>query len=902
MIPKANRRETYLLTAGHCIKNGGAEWNAFNQAGEKKRLGNEGKWEFDGGGDFGDIFVEPKTAPAEGGYWANFGNPPTFAVMARWGKMGEEISQPVVGESGPPIVGTTSCHEGQTSGESCGEIKATGQSLTYEGETVKGLVKMEGAMLKGQVGDSGGPWFAPGELNEVYMKGIFVATAAGNEKVGYFEPLETIYKQYAKEGQPLELLTTKNEARKPEFANCAKVGAKEGDWETSKCTKEEAEGEYEKEKLATTAKVGLTLSSGETMFEDEDKGGIKCTKSEGSGEISGPTEVAKLKPVYKGCEETYYKTKCKSGTVEGEVVANPLRGTPVYLDAALTKVGLLLEAEGGGALAKFKCGVYEWEITGSFMCPITPKNEMTTTYTVTCNIVTKEGFQRQEWRDVEEKTPLHEIWLWLRHGEEVAGAPAAVGATATVTSGEAVEINAGSSSPTVTSGSATGIGEKEATFQGTVNPEGTETKYYFEYGTTESYGSKTAEASAGSGASSVEVSKTITGLTADTKYHYRLVATNSNGTTYGADQKFTTTYWSAPQEPPPPTGAKASHLEGVSCMSSITCVAVGEFSNSSGSAPLAEKWNGTAWSAEEPKAPTGDKKASLRGVSCTSSTACVAVGEFMNSSATWIPLAEKWNGTAWSAEELPLPTGALFAFLNGVSCTSSTACVAVGEFWNSSDRFVPWAEKWNGTAWSAQELPLPTGVEEGFLYGVSCTSSTACAAVGEFEGSGEIVPLAEKWNGTAWSAQKPTAPTGAMESQLSGVSCASSTECAAVGEFENGSAKRVPLAEQWNGTAWSDQEPPAPTGAQSSHLYGVSCTSSTACTAGGRFENSSEKFLPLVDRWNGTAWSAQEPPAPTGAKASLLYGVSCTSSTECTAVGYFENSSSTDVPLAERYE
>ncbi len=92
-----------------------------------------------------------------------------------------------------------------------------------------------------------------------------------------------------------------------------------------------------------------------------------------------------------------------------------------------------------------------------------------------------------------------------------------------------------------TTGAATGISETEATVHGAVSPEGVETKYYFEYGTTESYGSKTAEASAGAGKSGVEVSKTIAGLSPGTKYYYRIVATNADGTAYGADQTFATT-------------------------------------------------------------------------------------------------------------------------------------------------------------------------------------------------------------------------------------------------------------------------------------------------------------------------------------------------------------------------
>jgi len=96
--------------------------------------------------------------------------------------------------------------------------------------------------------------------------------------------------------------------------------------------------------------------------------------------------------------------------------------------------------------------------------------------------------------------------------------------------------------PTVTTGSAISITSGSATLNGTVNPNGKKTTYYFEYGTTTSYGltSGTNWAGAGSGTSDVSVSATITGLSPNTTYHYRIVATNSAGTSYGSDQTLTT--------------------------------------------------------------------------------------------------------------------------------------------------------------------------------------------------------------------------------------------------------------------------------------------------------------------------------------------------------------------------
>jgi hypothetical protein len=87
---------------------------------------------------------------------------------------------------------------------------------------------------------------------------------------------------------------------------------------------------------------------------------------------------------------------------------------------------------------------------------------------------------------------------------------------------------------------ATNVGLSEATLNGEVQPVGVEAKYYFEYGTTEAYGSRTPEASAGSGNAFVEVSAVLSGLQLGTIYHYRLVASSSRGTTVGADQRFET--------------------------------------------------------------------------------------------------------------------------------------------------------------------------------------------------------------------------------------------------------------------------------------------------------------------------------------------------------------------------
>ena len=89
-------------------------------------------------------------------------------------------------------------------------------------------------------------------------------------------------------------------------------------------------------------------------------------------------------------------------------------------------------------------------------------------------------------------------------------------------------------------GSASSIGLTSAKLNGTVTPNGQAATWYFEYGTSTSYGTKTAVRSAGSGTSSVSVSVSLTRLRTATTYHYRLVATNASGTTFGGDRSFST--------------------------------------------------------------------------------------------------------------------------------------------------------------------------------------------------------------------------------------------------------------------------------------------------------------------------------------------------------------------------
>jgi phosphatidylinositol-3-phosphatase len=99
----------------------------------------------------------------------------------------------------------------------------------------------------------------------------------------------------------------------------------------------------------------------------------------------------------------------------------------------------------------------------------------------------------------------------------------------------------GQAPPTVATGNASAVSGTGATLNGTINPNGADTTYHFDYGPTRKYGYSTSDATLLAGSSVVPVNTTISGLNSGTKYHYRLVGTNTYGTTYGLHKAFTTT-------------------------------------------------------------------------------------------------------------------------------------------------------------------------------------------------------------------------------------------------------------------------------------------------------------------------------------------------------------------------
>ena len=362
-----------------------------------------------------------------------------------------------------------------------------------------------------------------------------------------------------------------------------------------------------------------------------------------------------------------------------------------------------------------------------------------------------------------------------------------------------------------------------------------------------------------------------------------------------------------------PEGFSESALAGVSCTSPEFCVAVGtadsggeEFETPANVGAFSEIWDGSSWRAV-PTADAAGAGGELVSVSCVSPSFCVAVGAADSEGrlvslvgagyAGGRALVETWNGSVWSI--VPTPAGAAaLSILNGVSCVSTSFCVAVGSRATGQGSIgTAMVEVWNGSRWKQQGTPSEKGWLGNPLLGVSCASQDACIAVGGYGsgGKGAGSPLAERWNGRRWSVERLSAsrPSGL----LVGVDCKGRYACLAVGGAlkSNGSVAGSPFAEVRRAGRWRRITAGLP---KYGLLEGVSCIGVNRCVAVGRFESAfslkADRPEPMILDWDGSRWAREPiPPVPSlktksgfpDLLAPALLGLSCPAQGGCTAVG-----------------
>ena len=257
-------------------------------------------------------------------------------------------------------------------------------------------------------------------------------------------------------------------------------------------------------------------------------------------------------------------------------------------------------------------------------------------------------------------------------------------------------------------------------------------------------------------------------------------------------------------------------------------------------------------------------------------------------------LIEHWDGGTWSVMKNPTLTGNPATTLHSVSCVSATRCVAVGDG-NGSNGL---AIKWSGTIWDAMSLPTPKGpLRRAHLTGVSCATGSDCFAVGYRGHLASLHSTIVHYDGTTWSIVDGGSLGG---SAFSGVSCPATDFCLAVGH-QSGTRTRptTTMVERFDGSRWSIFASPNVVGF-SDRLLGVTCASATSCVAVGNTGQELHPNRTLAEMWHkGAPFAISSTPTFTGSASTSLLGVACATSTSCFAVGTTSKTAGSSTALIE---
>jgi hypothetical protein len=295
-----------------------------------------------------------------------------------------------------------------------------------------------------------------------------------------------------------------------------------------------------------------------------------------------------------------------------------------------------------------------------------------------------------------------------------------------------------------------------------------------------------------------------------------------------------------------------------------------------------------AWTVKSNAPPTGAKESKLEGISCANGEICWAVGDYHTTAGVQEPLAD----SVYGGLELP-PTPGKEPQLIAVSCplgNGEELCMAVGRFINSGGSLEAFAEKHTRTTgWKLQSLTFPSGNTASEIGAVSCPTTTECMAVGDYHNATGEHYLSEKWASGSWTPEAPTEPTGAGYPALTAISCPAAKECIAVGAYRTtpyNPSNQVTETEKWSAGSWSPQGTAMFNPGSVPFIVSDSCITIKKCIGVGYYQGVSVPET-MAQEWETAAasgWTQQTSLALSG--ANELYGVSCwTAITGCVAVG-----------------
>ena len=258
------------------------------------------------------------------------------------------------------------------------------------------------------------------------------------------------------------------------------------------------------------------------------------------------------------------------------------------------------------------------------------------------------------------------------------------------------------------------------------------------------------------------------------------------------------------------------------------------------------------------------------------------------------PLMPSVTGT-WAvipsanAEPTRAPWEAPLNYIYDVACTSASNCWAVGTYLSRDGNvYQTLTLRWDGNSWSSVASPNVSGTLNSVFYGVSCTSTTDCWAVGYHYTGSYNQTLIQHWDGTAWViVASPNTSSTQHNVLLGNVTCTSASNCWAVGAYHTGTVDQT-LITHWDGSSWSLVASPNSNIASHNALFGATCVSASDCWAVGRY-GAEHAPQTLIQHWDGASWSTVSSPNSSNTQHNLLFDVTCTASSDCWAVGAYNN-------------
>jgi hypothetical protein len=259
---------------------------------------------------------------------------------------------------------------------------------------------------------------------------------------------------------------------------------------------------------------------------------------------------------------------------------------------------------------------------------------------------------------------------------------------------------------------------------------------------------------------------------------------------------------------PVPLGGSDPDLSTVSCAAQRDCVAVGNYfdNNSDSYRPLAERLDGSKWSVIPAPVPPhgggsyGDSE--FTAVACPRPGQCEVVGDVAYNDTLQNVFAYGLSGSRWTYQHQVNPGPDPGNADSAVSCIQADACTSVGTVAIVGELSL--AEYWDGSTWVRQVTPASNRRPDQALSDVSCGGGSSCVAVGEAyrvnQRNGHLVggqPVGEVSSGGTWTLSRPVVPSGA-NAALAGISCTSATACVAVGSTSTSSTEAT-LVEAYSG-------------------------------------------------------------------------------------------------------